>query len=142
VGKIGVPEAVLTKPGKLTDKEYELVKKHPEIGARILEGIRQMQDLIPGVLHHHESWDGRGYPHGLAGRDIPLFGRIIGLADAFDAMSSDRTYRNAMPMHKVLDEVRRHSGKQFDPDLVGVFIGLDFAEYLDTIEKHHDLLKV
>ncbi|MEZ6190295.1 MAG: HD-GYP domain-containing protein [Phycisphaerales bacterium] len=142
VGKIGVPEAVLTKPGKLTDEEYELVKKHPEIGARILEGIRQMRDLIPGVLHHHESWDGRGYPHGLAGRDIPLFGRIIGLADAFDAMSSDRTYRNAMPMHKVLDEVRRCSGKQFDPDLVDVFVGLDFTQYLDTIEKHHDRLKV
>lgn len=140
VGKIGVPEAVLTKPGRLTDEEYERVKKHPEIGARILEGIRQMSDLIPGVLHHHESWDGRGYPHGLAGRDIPLFGRIIGLADAFDAMSSDRTYRNAMPMHKVLDEVRRCSGKQFDPDLVDVFVGLDFTKYLDMIEKHHDLL--
>ena len=140
VGKIGVPEAVLTKPGRLTDEEYELVKKHPEIGARILEGIRQMQDLIPGVLHHHESWDGRGYPHGLAGRDIPLFGRIIGLADAFDAMSSDRTYRHAMPMHKVLDEVRRCSGKQFDPDLVDVFVGLDFTNYLDMIERHHDLL--
>lgn len=140
VGKIGVPEAVLTKPGRLTDEEYERVKKHPEIGARILEGIRQMKDLIPGVLHHHESWDGRGYPHGLAGRDIPLFGRIIGLADAFDAMSSDRTYRNAMPMHKVLDEVRRCSGKQFDPDLVEVFVGLDFTQYLDMIERHHDLL--
>ncbi len=140
VGKIGVPEAVLTKPGKLTDHEYELVKKHPEIGARILEGIRQMHDLIPGVLHHHESWDGRGYPHGLSGRDIPLFGRIIGLADAFDAMSSDRTYRNAMPMHKVLDEVRRCGGIQFDPELVDVFVGLDFTRYLDMIEKHHDLL--
>lgn len=140
VGKIGVPEAVLTKPGRLTDAEYELVKKHPEIGARILEGIRQMHDLIPGVLHHHESWDGRGYPHGLAGEDIPLFGRIIGLADAFDAMSSDRTYRNAMPMHKVLDEVRRCSGTQFDPELVDVFVGLDLTRYLDMIEKHHDLL--
>lgn len=140
VGKIGVPEAVLTKPGKLTDEEYGLVKKHPEIGARILQGIRQMQDLIPGVLHHHESWDGRGYPHGLAGRDIPLFGRLIGLADAFDAMSSDRTYRHAMPMHKVLDEVRRCSGKQFDPDLADVFVGLDFTEYLDMIERQHDLL--
>ena len=141
VGKIGVPEAVLTKPGKLTKEEFELVKKHPETGARILQGIRQMNDLIPGVLHHHESWDGSGYPHGLAGRDIPLFGRIIGLADAFDAMSSDRTYRNAMPMHQTLDEVRRCSGKQFDPDLADVFVGLDFEPYLNLIEKHHDLMQ-
>ncbi len=139
VGKIGVPEAVLTKPGKLTKEEYELVKMHPEIGARILEGIRQMDDLIPGVLHHHESWDGKGYPHGLAGHDIPLFGRIIGLADAYDAMSSDRTYRRAMPMAEVLDEVRRCSGKQFDPDLVEVFVGLDFGPYLEMISKHQNL---
>ncbi len=141
VGKIGVPEAVLTKPGKLTKEEYDLVKKHPETGARILEDIRQMQDLIPGVLHHHESWDGRGYPHGLAGLDIPLFGRIIGLADAFDAMSSDRTYRNAMPMNKVLDEIRRCSGKQFDPQLADVFVKLDFTPYLNMIEEHHDLMR-
>ncbi len=139
VGKIGVPESVLTKPGKLTGEEYDLVKKHPETGARILEGIRQMQDLIPGVMHHHESWDGTGYPHGLAGHNIPLFGRILGLADAFDAMSSDRTYRLALPMNKVLDEVRRCSGIQFDPDLVEVFITLDFSKYLNMIEGHHDL---
>lgn len=139
VGKIGVPEFVLTKPGRLTREEYDLVKKHPETGARILEGIRQMQDLIPGVMHHHESWDGTGYPAGLAGQDIPLFGRILGLADAFDAMSSDRTYRLAMPMNRVLDEVRRCSGTQFDPALVEVFVKLDFTPYLNMIEGHHDL---
>ncbi len=139
VGKIGVPESVLTKPGKLTADEYDLIKKHPEIGARIIEGIRQMKDLIPGVLHHHESWDGSGYPHGLTGRDIPLFGRIIGLADAFDAMSSNRTYRQAMPTHKVLDEIRRCSGKQFDPDLTDVFVGLDFGIYLDALKHNHIL---
>jgi HD-GYP domain-containing protein (c-di-GMP phosphodiesterase class II) len=138
VGKIGVPEAVLTKPGKLTKEEYDLVKKHPEIGALILKDIRQMQDLIPGVLYHHESWDGNGYPHGLAGKDIPLFGRIIGLADAFDAMSSDRTYRQAMPMHKVLDEVRRCSGKQFDPELADIFVKLDFTTYLEMIEERRN----
>ena len=134
VGKIGVPEAALTKPGKLTREEYELIKKHPEIGARIIERIRQMKDLIPGVLHHHESWDGSGYPRGLAKRDIPLFGRVIGLADAFDAMSSNRTYRDAMPMHKALDEVRRCSGKQFDPELVDVFVAMDFNAYLDALK--------
>lgn len=141
VGKIGVPEAVLAKPGRLNSQEFGMVKMHPQTGARILEGIRQMQDLIPGVLHHHESWDGSGYPSGLAGHDIPLFGRIIGLADAFDAMSSDRTYRNAMPMHKVLDEVRRCSGKQFDPELADVFVKMDFTKYLDMIEQHHDLTR-
>jgi len=140
VGKIGVPESVLTKPGKLTDTEFDLIKRHPQIGARILEGIRQMHDLIPGVLYHHESWDGSGYPEGLAGREIPLFGRIIGLADAFDAMCSDRTYRQARPMHEALDEVRRCSGKQFDPELADIFVKLDFSEYLDMIEQHHDLL--
>ncbi|GAB4192728.1 MAG: hypothetical protein Kow00105_06780 [Phycisphaeraceae bacterium] len=140
VGKIGVPESVLTKPGKLTDTEFDLIRRHPQIGARILEGIRQMHDLIPGVLYHHESWDGSGYPEGLAGQEIPLFGRIIGLADAFDAMCSDRTYRLARPMHEALDEVRRCSGKQFDPELADIFVKLDFSEYLDMIERHHDLL--
>jgi HD-GYP domain-containing protein (c-di-GMP phosphodiesterase class II) len=139
VGKIGVPESVLTKPGKLTKEEFDLVKQHPETGARILEGIRQMKDLIPGVLHHHEAWDGSGYPYGLAGLDIPLFGRILGLADAFDAMSSDRTYRLAMPMNKVLDEVRRCSGKQFDPELADIFIGLEFKPYTDMISKQVQL---
>jgi len=137
VGKIGVPESVLTKPGKLTNEEYDTIKTHPEIGARIIERIRQMEDLIPGVLHHHEAWDGSGYPHGLKGRDIPLQGRIIGLADAFDAMSSDRTYRRAMPMDKVLEEIKRCSGKQFDPDLAEVFVGLDFYGYLSKLKQHH-----
>ena len=139
VGKIGVPESVLTKPGRLTESEYALVKQHPETGARILAGIRQMNDLIPGVLYHHEAWDGSGYPHGLRGQDIPLFGRILGLADAFDAMSSDRTYRQAMPMHKVLDEIRRCSGKQFDPELADLFVGLDFEPYLDMMNQQFQL---
>src|SRR5690606_548032 len=85
VGKIGVPEAVLRKPGKLTADEFDLIRMHPQIGYHILKDIRQMQDLIPGVLYHHERWDGRGYPTGKAGADIPLYGRLIGLADAFDA---------------------------------------------------------
>lgn len=136
VGKIGVPERVLCKPGRLTDEEFALIKMHPEIGARILQDIRQMQDLIPGVLHHHERWDGRGYPHKLAAMDIPLFGRLIGLADAFDAMSSDRTYRRAMPPEEVLAEVRRCAGAQFDPELAKRFVELDFSEYAQLIEKH------
>ncbi len=136
VGKIGVPESVLCKPGKLTDEEFSLIKMHPEIGARIIEDIRQMQDLVPGVLHHHERWDGRGYPHGLAGQSIPLMGRVIGLADAFDAMSSNRTYRRALELPDVLEEITRCAGQQFDPDLVDAFQSLDFEPFFDLIEKH------
>ncbi|MAE60598.1 MAG: hypothetical protein CMJ49_04475 [Planctomycetaceae bacterium] len=136
VGKIGVPEVVLCKPGKLTVEEYEIIKTHPEIGGQILDDIRQMEDLIPGVLHHHERWDGRGYPFGLEGRDISLFGRILCLADSFDAMSSTRTYRAAMPLSDVLDEVRRCTGTQFDPDWVDPFMTLDFDHYQAMVKEH------
>ena len=136
VGKIGVPEAVLCKPGRLTDEEFALIKMHPRIGANILKDIRQMHDLIPGVLYHHEKYDGGGYPDGLAGNDIPLFGRLIGLADAFDAMSSTRTYRAALDPDHVLAEVRRCAGTQFDPGLAAVFLGLDFTEYHRMVGVH------
>ncbi|HEX7010725.1 MAG TPA: HD domain-containing phosphohydrolase [Phycisphaeraceae bacterium] len=136
VGKIGVPEAVLCKPGRLTDEEFALIKMHPQIGAHILADIRQMQDLIPGVLYHHERWDGRGYPRGLVAQQIPLLGRLICLADSFDAMSSSRTYRQAMGLDQVLREIRRCSGRQFDPDLTKIFLQLDFQPYLRAIRKH------
>lgn len=136
VGKIGVPEAVLCKPGRLTDAEFDQIKKHPAIGATILRDIRQMDDLIPGVRYHHERWDGQGYPDGLAGMNIPDFGRLIGLADAFDAMSSDRTYRRAMSLDKALEEIRDNRGSQFDPGLADVFLGLDFAPYFELIQRH------
>jgi HD-GYP domain-containing protein (c-di-GMP phosphodiesterase class II) len=136
VGKIGVPEAVLCKPGKLTDEEFEMIKAHPEIGVRILKDIRQMQDLVPGVLHHHERFDGRGYPHKLKGHDIPLFGRLIALADSFDAMSSNRTYRRAMPLEQVLAEIERCAGAQFDPELVKYFVKLDFAPFQRMVTEH------
>lgn len=138
VGKIGVPESTLCKPGRLTDEEFGHIKEHPTIGGRILGGIRQMDDLIPGVLFHHERWDGRGYPDGLAGLDIPLFGRLIGLADAFDAMSSNRTYRAALHHEKVLEEIRDNAGSQFDPELAEVFLGLDFGPYFEMIQRHRE----
>ncbi|QDU35195.1 Cyclic di-GMP phosphodiesterase response regulator RpfG [Poriferisphaera corsica] len=138
VGKIGVPESVLSKPGRLSESEYDQIKQHPEIGSRIVSGIRQMSDLIPGVLCHHERWDGCGYPNKLAGNDIPIMGRIIGLADAFDAMSSNRTYRQAMNLNEVLSEIVRCRGQQFDPELVDVFVRLDFSPFFDLIAKHHD----
>jgi len=136
VGKIGVPESVLCKPGRLTDEEFDLIKAHPEIGYRILKDIPQMADVLPGVLAHHERWDGRGYPNGVAGEDLPLFGRLIGLADSFDAMSSTRTYRAAMPREKALSEIRRCAGTQFDPQLAPIFANMDFSEYDEMVRKH------
>jgi len=139
VGKIGVPESVLCKPGKLSDEEFAEIRKHPEIGARIIGDIPQMADLIPGVLCHHERWDGRGYPNRHAGKDIPLFGRLIGLADAFDAMSSDRAYRHRLDRSEVLSEILRCRGAQFDPELADLFVSLDFAPFDRMIEEHETL---
>lgn len=134
LGKIGVPERVLLKTSRLTDEEFGLVKLHPGIGHRILRGISLFDEALPGVLHHHERWDGRGYPHGLSGEDIPLIARIIGVADAFDAMSSSRTYRAAMPREKVLLEIRQNAGTQFDPSLVPLFLSMDLSFYDQMLE--------
>jgi HD-GYP domain-containing protein (c-di-GMP phosphodiesterase class II) len=122
IGKIGVSEAVLGKTGRLTPEEYEEMKRHPEIGGRILEGVRQVQDLIPGVLHHHERMDGKGYPHGLRGDQVPFLGRVVGLADSFDAITTSRTYRRAQPIQVAEAELRRCAGTQFDPDLTDLFL--------------------
>jgi len=122
VGKIGVPESVLQKTGRLTAEEFDQMKKHPEIGARILADVKQVKALIPGVLYHHERYDGKGYPTGLAGSAIPLMGRIICLADCFDAMTSNRTYRKALPLEVALTEIRRCAGTQFDPTLAESFL--------------------
>jgi len=135
VGKIGVPEAVLTKPGRLTDAEFDTIKKHPIIGAQILGNIKQLQDILPGVLYHHERWDGRGYPYQLSGEAIPLIGRIICVADSFDAMSSTRTYRPALPLDTVLAEIKRCAGAQFDPALAAAFVALDFSQYKKSMDE-------
>ncbi len=127
VGKIGVPEEVLRKPGKLTNEEFAEMKKHVDIGARILRDVRQVDDLIPGVLYHHERYDGKGYPHGLAGQDIPLMGRILCVADSFDAMTSNRTYRKALPLEVALMEIRRCAGTQFDPLLADAWLSIGAA---------------
>jgi len=136
VGKIGVPERVLLKPGKLTDEEFGWIRRHPEMGYRILKDIPQLHDILPGVLYHHERWDGRGYPAGLKGEEIPQVARLIGLADAFDAMSSNRTYRSAMDRREVLKEVERCAGQQFDPELVPCFLELDFSEFDRLVDEH------
>ncbi|MBL9031526.1 MAG: HD-GYP domain-containing protein [Phycisphaerae bacterium] len=136
VGKIGVPEAVLLKPGRLSDDEFELIKRHPAIGHGILKDIPSLHDVLPGVLHHHERWDGMGYPEGLAGDKIPLVARVLALADTFDAMSSNRSYRSAMPRERVLAEIAANAGKQFDPELASIFVRLDFAEFDAMVARH------
>ena len=128
VGKIGVSDAVLRKPGKLTDEEFAEIKRHPEVGHRILQGVPQIHDVLPGVLHHHEKYNGRGYPHALAGDDIPLLGRLMCIADSFDAMTSSRTYRTAMPLEKAMAEILACAGTQFDPHLAELFGAIPQAE--------------
>lgn len=129
IGKIGVPEHILTKPDKLTDEEFAVIKTHPELGYSILESVHELVDVMPAVLHHHERWDGKGYPHGLAGLKIPEIARILGVADAFDAMSSTRAYRQGMSTDKALEQIRGGSGSQFDPRIAEAFLQLDLSAY-------------
>jgi putative two-component system response regulator len=122
VGKIAIPDNVLLKDGPLTEEERELVRSHPAIGAQILRNVALVQGSgIDVVRHHHERWDGAGYPNGLAGEEIPLGARIFAVADTLDAMTSDRPYRRALPWHEAVKEILTHSGRQFDPDVVAVF---------------------
>ena len=121
IGKIGIADAVLLKPGKLTDSETAEMRRHSEIGAAILEVHEAMSEISQIVRHHHERWDGRGYPDALVGASIPLGGRIIAVADAFSAMTSDRIYRPALPMERAWAELHAHCGTQFDPEIVEIF---------------------
>lgn len=121
VGKIGIDDEVLRKPGKLTEAEYEHIKTHAEIGFRILSDIKQLDEVLPVVLHHHEQWDGKGYPRGLAGDNIPLLARIVAVADSFDAMGSDRPYRQGMSDDKLDAILRDGAGKQWDAEVVAAF---------------------
>ena len=122
IGKIGVPDNVLLKPARLTRAEFEIMKSHPVRSARILEKISALRNLIPGIKFHHERFDGLGYPDGMRGEDIPLFARIILIADTFDAMTSTRPYRLALDKEVALAELRNCAGTQFDPVLVDAFI--------------------
>ena len=115
VGKIGIPDAVINKPAKLTDEEYDIIKNHPVLGARILGNIKEMPKLANGARWHHERYDGKGYPDGLSGEDIPEEARIIAVADSYDAMSSHRSYRKSLPQEVVREEIEKGKGTQFDP---------------------------
>jgi len=136
VGKIGVPEAVLCKPARLTPGEFDLIKRHPRIGFDILKDIPMLAPMLPAVLHHHERWDGAGYPDGLRGQEIPLIARVLAMADAFDAMSSNRAYRPALTRTQVIAEVQRCSGTQFDPMIVARFMTLDLEVFDSMLDKH------
>jgi HD-GYP domain-containing protein (c-di-GMP phosphodiesterase class II) len=135
IGKIGVPEAVLCKAGRLDEEEFAQIRQHPQTGYRILKDIPQIRELLPGVLCHHEAWNGSGYPAGLAEDEIPLLARIVAICDSFDAMSSSRTYRKAMPRDEVFQEIRSCSDRLYDPRIVPVFLGMDFTEYDRLLER-------
>ena len=130
IGKIGIPDSILLKQAKLTDDEYSEIKNHPSIGAHILCNAAIFQDIIPIVKHHHERYDGRGYPSQLKGEEIPYLARITAVVDTFDAMTSKRTYRNAIPLEDVKAEIERCSGTQFDPEIAKTF--------LDILNNHYD----
>lgn len=121
VGKIGIPDAVITKPGRLSTDEYAMIKLHPEIGYHIVSKVKILQEASLIVRHHHERMDGQGYPEGLKGEAIPLGARIVAVADSFDAMTSKRLYRSSVSVEEALRELRRCSGTQFDPAAVQAF---------------------
>lgn len=122
IGKIGIDEKILQKPAKLTESEYKEIQRHPTIGESIMKPIKSLNDILPGIRNHHERWDGKGYPDSLKGENIPLYGRIIALADTYDAMTSDRPYRKGLSKKIALDEINRCAGTQFDPKLAKLFI--------------------
>lgn len=139
VGKIGVPDNILKKPGKLTDDEYSEIKNHPSIGAHILAPATIFQEIIPIVKHHHEKYDGNGYPSKLKGEEIPYLARIAAIADTFDAMTSKRIYRNELPIEVVKEEFLKNKGIQFDPNLVDIFINIlenDYSKIEEIQQKY------
>lgn len=122
IGKIGVDDRILKKPGKLTEEEWVGMKKHPEIGSRIARSSPEIENIADYILSHHERWDGKGYPRGLKGKEIPLLSRILSVADAYDAMTEDRIYREGMSREAALEEIKKNSGTQFDPEITRIFL--------------------
>lgn len=139
IGKIGIPDSILLKESKLNDNEYSQIKNHPTIGAHILGDAKVFENIIPIVKHHHEKFDGTGYPSGLKGSEIPLIARIASVADTFDAMTSKRTYRDSLPISVVKEELKRCSGSQFDPEIASVFLDIlenDYCKIVEIQEKY------
>lgn len=137
VGKIEIPFHIINKPGKLTDEEYDLVKNHPDRGYELVKELHFFKKFLPVIRYHHERYDGAGYPTGLKGEEIPLHARIMTITDAFDAMTSDRSYRMGMEMKDAVAELSRYAGTQFDPKLVNIFIEALKEEYGQSFEKYN-----
>lgn len=129
IGKLGVSEQILLKPGSLTPEEYDAIKKHCHYGYDILKDIDYLNEAAEVALYHHERYDGSGYPYGLKNGEIPLLARICALADAFEAMTSDRPYRKAMTVEEAVEEIKRNKGTQFDPSVVEAFLKLNPEEF-------------
>ena len=125
IGKIAIPNAILCKPGKLTDDEFTVMKSHPVNSEKLISNIKKLNAISPGVKHHHERWDGRGYPDHLEGENIPYSARIIALADTYDAMTSTRSYRKALPHEIAIEEIKKCAGTQFDPQLAQKFVEIE-----------------
>jgi len=134
IGKIGIPDSILLKESKLDDEEYSQIKNHPSIGAHILGDVEMFKNIIPIVMHHHERFDGRGYPSMLEGENIPFLARITAMADTFDAMTSKRSYRDALGIDIVINEIEKCSGQQFDPKIANVFLDIIKNEYYKITE--------
>jgi len=139
IGKIGIPDKILLKEGKLTDEEYSEIKRHPSIGAHIIENSTIFEEMIPIVKHHHERFDGFGYPEKLKGEAIPLMARIVAVADTFDAMTSRRSYRDSLPLNIVKDEFERCKGSQFDSNIADAFLDILNNEYEEIIKIKNSL---
>ncbi|MCP2519734.1 response regulator [Candidatus Aminicenantes bacterium AC-708-M15] len=135
IGKIGIPDKILKKPGKLTTQEWEIIKQHPIIGYKMISGIKFLKEASQIVLHHHEHFDGNGYPAKLKGNSIPLGARIFAVADALEALISDRPYRKALPIEEAKKEIIRCSGSQFDPKVVEAFLSIPLEDWLKIKEK-------
>jgi len=131
IGKIGIPDSILNKPDRLNEEEFSLIRKHSEVGYRILSAANEFSEIADYILAHHERWDGKGYPKGLRGTDIPVYSRIISIADSFDAMTSDRSYRQAMTLEQAKREIVMNSNIQFDPSIVKIFIDIIDDEQID-----------
>lgn len=146
IGKIGIPENILLKPGSLTCEEYHIIKNHPNIGYEMIKHVSDFNEtgVLDIVLYHHERYDGKGYPRGLSGTEIPLFARIMAIADSFDAMTSKRVYRNEIDLENTLIEIKRNKGTQFDPEITEVFLSffnndkenMAFINHLKTSEEY------
>ena len=140
IGKIGIPDSILTKTEKLTDEEYEQIKQHPLIGAQMLSNASIFSDIIPIVKHHHEKYDGTGYPDHLKGEEIPYMARIVSVADAFDAMASRRPYRNNVEIQKIISEISNNKHTQFDPSIADALLDIINNNYpaIEEIQQRYE----